>query len=898
MGSHYINFAVRRTNRNFYIPVCSARFFAMAWYDQSVDAVLRGLKASSEKGLSSDEARRRLSRYGLNTLEAAHEVSVVKVFLKQFSSPVVWILIAALAISFFVKEWADFGVIAVIILLNAALGTFQEYRAERAIDALKKLTSLKAKVLRDGDVREIPAEEVVPGDIVLLETGDKVPADARLVEIVNLATQEASLTGESTPVQKTVATLHDHLGVADQHNMVFSGTIVTSGRAKGVVVETGMQTEMGKIAKMLKETVHEPTPLQKKLASLSWLLGIVVVVIALVVFSAGVYYGLEVYDVFLAAIALAVAAIPEGLPAIVTITLAIGVQQMAKRNALVRQLPSVETLGACTVICADKTGTLTHNQMTVKAVYANGESVGVSGSGYSPEGKFLKDPSMFSLLLKIGALCNNARVDKENDEWKVVGDPTEAALIVSARKAGIEPNELWLKYPRVREVEFTSERKRMTTVHRYGRKLLVCTKGAPEVVVSLCDRQLVNGKVVRFTRSDAKKVLEASEAYASKALRVLGFAYKEVLPGAKEKLEERLVFAGLQAMIDPPRAEVREAIEKCKTAGIKVVMITGDHLSTAKAIARDLGITGRAITGVELDHIASLEPVVEEIGVYARVNPAHKLRIVEALQKRGHVVAMTGDGVNDAPALKKADIGIAMGITGTDVAKEASVMVLADDNFASIVRAIEEGRKIFDNIKKFVEYLLSSNTGEVLALFAGILLGWPLPLTALMILWINLITDGAPALALGVEPADPDLMKHKPRKIGENIVNRERGIMILLIGLLMMVGTLFLFDLYDPARDILKAQTMAFTTLMLFQMFNVLNQRSEVHSVFGVGLFKNKWLCLAVLFSVGLQVAVVYVPYLQNVFGTVALSFKDWLVASAVSSSVLVLGEFVKVIKK
>ncbi|MEM2915991.1 MAG: calcium-translocating P-type ATPase, SERCA-type [Candidatus Woesearchaeota archaeon] len=870
----------------------------MAWFDQSVPAVLRELGVSPTKGLSDGEAKSRLEKYGKNSIEEAHKISLIKIFLNQFASPIVWILLAAMLICALIPEWTDFWVIAAIVILNAILGCLQEYRAEEAIEALKKMVSLKAKVLREGKVVEIDASEIVPGDIILLETGDKVPADARLIETVNLSTQEATLTGESTPVLKNTETLHDHVSVADQHNMVFSGTIVTSGRGKAVVVSTGVATEIGKIAKMIKETKAEPTPLQKKLASLSKMLGVLVIIIALVVFGAGVFYGLPVFEMFLAAIALAVAAIPEGLPAVVTVALALGVQRMAKCKALVRKLPSVETLGTCSVICADKTGTMTHNQMTVKYVFANQESIPVSGSGYSPIGRFAKNPDQFGMLLKIGALNNNAKVEQENNEWKVIGDPTEAALIVSARKAGINVEQLNITYPRLREIEFTSERKIMTTVHRMGAKMLVCTKGAPEVIVKLCTRQLVNGKIVRFSRSDAEKVLAMNEAYANRALRVLGFAYKQVVPGSKEKLESDMIFVGLQAMIDPPRTEVKEAIQKCEIAGIKVVMITGDHLTTAKAIAKELGITGKAITGVELDHITDLEPLVEEINVYARVNPAHKIRIVEALQKKGHVVAMTGDGVNDAPALKKADLGIAMGITGTDVAKEASAMVLADDNFATIVRAVEEGRVIFDNIKKFVEYLLSSNMGEVLTLFTGILLGWPLPVTALMILWINLVTDGAPALALGIDPAEPGVMKRQPRKIEENIVNKSRGTMILLIGLIMMLGTLFVFDLYEPELQLAKAQTMAFTTLMLFQMFNVLNQRSETESLFVVGFFKNRWLWLAIMLSVGLQFAVVYVPFFQHLFGTVSLGVKDWLIAVGVSASVLVFGEIVKMIKR
>jgi len=870
----------------------------MPFFDQSAPAVLRELKTSPERGLSSEDAKQRLAQHGPNAIEEAHHVSLFRIFLEQFASPIVWILLVALGISAFVKEWADAAVIGAIVVLNAILGTVQEYRAEEAIEALRKMTSLKARVLRDGKVQEIAAAELVPGDIVLLETGDKVPADARIVEIMNLATQEAALTGESTPVHKTADVLHDHAAIADQHNMAFSGTIVTNGHARAVVVGTGMSTEMGKIARLIKETEHEPTPLQKKLSSLSKLLGIIVVLIAIVIFTAGVVYGLPAFEMFLAAVALAVAAIPEGLPAVVTVALAVGVQRMAKRNALVRKLPSVETLGACTVICSDKTGTLTHNQMTVKHVYANQQSIAVSGAGYAPEGKFMKDPKDFDMLLKIGALNNNAQLAQEGKDWKVIGDPTEGALLVSARKAGIDTGELNKKAPRIKEIEFTSERKLMTTVHKFGGKLLVCTKGAPEVLVKLCTKQLVHGKLARFSHADANNVLAMGEAYACKALRVLAFAYKEIAPGGKGKLEDDLVFAGLQAMIDPPRHEVKEAIQKCRTAGIKVVMITGDHLSTAKAIAKELGIEGKAITGVELDHLTDLDAQVENIGVYARVNPAHKIHIVEAFQKRKHVVAMTGDGVNDAPALKKADLGIAMGIAGTDVAKEASAMVLADDNFASIVKAVEEGRVIFDNIKKFVNYLLSGNTGEVLTLFVSIILGIPLPLTALMILWVNLVTDGTPALALGVDPPDPDIMKRPPRKMEENIVNRQRGTLIGIVGILVMLNTLFVFDYFDPDTQLAKAQTAAFTALVLSQLFNAFNQRSESRSLFAVGPFRNKWLLLAVGLSVALQAAVMYVPFLRELFGTVALSFKDWLVVAAVSASVIVFGEIVKLFRR
>jgi Ca2+-transporting ATPase len=811
----------------------------------------------------------------------------------------VWILIAAMIISFFVKEYTDFYVILAIVILNAILGFVQEYRAETAIAALKKMISHKAIVIRSGVQKEIDAAEIVPGDILILETGEKVPADARLIDTTNLETQEAALTGESVPVKKGAIALRSTTPVADRKNMVFNGTVITKGRGKAVVVATGMSTEIGKIAKMIKEAQPEPTPLQKKLKHLSQFLGIAVIAIALIVFGAGMLYGNEMFAMFLAAVALAVAAIPEGLPAVVTVSLAMGVKKMARRNALVRKLPSVETLGACTVICSDKTGTLTHNEMTVKKIYANDEIVDVSGSGYNPEGRFTKNPDRFKQLLLAGVLNNNSSLNKENDSWHVVGDPTEAALIVSAKKAGLDASSLTDKCKRIEELEFTSERKRMTTVNKVGQKHYAFTKGAPEVVLKLCNRAQINGKTIRLSKKDKDKILEVNEQFAGNALRVLGFAYKEVSGKVSRKeIEENMVFLGLQGMIDPPRPEVKDAITKCRTAGIKVIMVTGDHKATATAIAKQIGLTGKAMTGEELDHIQDLEDHVEDIAVFARVNPSHKIKIIEALKKKEHIVAMTGDGVNDAPALKKADLGIAMGITGTDVSKEASDMILADDNFASIVNAVEEGRNIFDNIKKFVEYLLSSNMGEVLTIFIGILLKMPLPLMAIQILWINLVTDGAPALALSAEPPEPGLMKRKPRKVEEKIVNKKRGIMIFLIGIIMMLGTLDIFQWYNTEVNLAYAQTIAFTTLMMYQMFNVINMRAEDYSIFSLGLFSNKWLLGAIALSVLLQIGVVHLPFMNPIFGTTALTLFDWALAAAIGASVLVFGEIVKLFTK
>ncbi len=868
----------------------------MEFYQKELKQVLQELK-TTKQGLSQNEAEQRLKIHGLNEIKEKRKIQPFLILLSQFASPIVWILIAAMGVSFFLKEMIDFYVIGAIVILNAILGFVQEYKAESAIAKLMKMLSLRAVVIRDGKEREIDAIQIVPGDVLVLETGEKIPADSRLIEIINLRTQEASLTGESFPVRKKVGMLRKETAVADRANMLFSGTTITNGHGKAVVVGTGMKTEIGKIATLIQETKPGLTPLQKQLKKLGIFLGIAVILIALAVFGVGILGGNPWEAMLMASIALAVAAIPEGLPTIVTISLALGVQKMAARNALMRKLPSVETLGACSVICSDKTGTLTHNEMTIKNIYVNREIVNVGGSGYNPEGTFSKNPKNFELILKIGALNNNAKLIKEGQTWKVIGDPTEAALLVSAKKAGIDADELREKIPRKEEIEFTSERKMMSTFHKVHNVKTQYTKGALEVVLEKCNRILVNGHVLRLSKVEKEKILSVNEALAKRALRVLAFSYKEFKGiDAKDSPEKNMIFVGMQAMIDPPRKEVKEAIEKCRTAGIRVVMITGDHATTAISIAKEIGITGKAITGLELAKIKDLENTVERIGIFARVNPAHKLKIIEALKKNGHIVAMTGDGVNDAPALKKADIGIAMGITGTDVAKEASDMVLADDNFSSIVNAVEEGRRVFDNIKKFVEYLLSSNMGEILTVFTAILMKMPLPITALQILWINLVTDGLPALALGVEPAEPDIMKRKTRK-SEHIVNKRRGILIFVIGIIMMLGTLFLFDRYET-KGLIYAQTMAFTTLMMYQMFNVLNQRSEEISLFKLGFFTNKKLIFAILISIGLQAAVVYTPFFQKLFGTTGLGLVDIAWVIGISSTVLIFGEVIKFFRK
>lgn len=839
--------------------------------------VLEKLNASVG-GLSASDAASRLKVYGHNVLREEEQVHPFIIFLQQFKSPLVWILIVAMGISLLVRELVDFYVIAVIVVLNAVLGFFQEYRAERSIDALKKMISLKATVLRDGEEVIVDASEVVPGDILLLATGDKVSADARIIESVNLQIQEAALTGESVPVKKTAGVLHAETAVADRSNMVFSGTIVTNGRAKAVVIGTGMQTEFGKIARLIQEAKPEPTPLQKKLKRIGLFLGSTVIIVAVAVFLIELALFDEPWSaLLLTAMALAVAAIPEGLPAVVTVGLSLGVQRLAKKNALMRTLPSVETLGACSVICTDKTGTLTHNEMTVRRLFVNKEIVEVAGSGYDSEGHFSHDVKSFELLLRIGALNNDAKLNKENGVWQVIGDPTEAALIVSARKAGLNVEELSAKNPRIGEKEFTSERKRMTTIHKIGKDRVSYVKGAPEVIVSRCSKMLVNGRVVRLSTADKKEILAKNDEFAKSALRVLAFAYKAV--DSKDP-EDDLTFVGLQAMLDPPRKEAKEAIAKCETAGIKVVMITGDHIVTAEAVAKELGILGRAVTGVELDKIHNLADEVETIAIYARVNPAHKLKIIEAFKAKGHIVAMTGDGVNDAPALKKADLGIAMGISGTAVAKEASAMILADDNFASIVRAVEEGRRIYDNIQKYLAYLLGGNIGEVLTIVSSMVIGLPLPLVALQILWVNLVTDGLPALALGVDPAEPDVMRRPPRK-PEQSVFKGLEPYVYVFPVILAVCTVWLFDRYLDA-GLLKAQTMAFSSLVMFEVFAALSCRSLTQPVFMIGIFKNKMLWLALVGSVALQFVLMYSP-LSSAFGVVPLSVMEWLTVAGVA---------------
>ncbi len=853
------------------------------YHARSAEDVLKSLDVDRDKGLSHAEINQRTLKYGKNILEEKAKISPWKIFLSQFMSPLVWILFGAIIISTILGEYVDSVVIAIILVINAILGFIQEYKAEKAIEALKKMASLKARVIRNGIPEAIDSSELVPGDILVLEAGEKIPADARIIDSVELQTQEAALTGESNPVKKNMDIAPEAAGVADRNCVVHSGTVITNGKGHAVVIATGMRTEIGKIAHMIQEAKPEPTPLQKKLKQLAKWLGILTVVVCFIVFTAGVMKGGSIMEFLIAAVSLAVAAIPEGLAIVVTIAMALGVQRMVKRNALMRKLPSVETLGCTTVICTDKTGTLTHNQMTVKKIYVDNEVIDVSGSGYHPDGVFSTKTPNLELLLMMGALNNDAELDEK--KWEIIGDPTEGALLVSARKAGIDDKHMKLKFKRIAEIPFTSERKCMTTMHQLTKGRYAYVKGAPDVIMARCSHVQIDKKIIKLDDKKRKEILDMNEQFASSALRVMGFALKKINTIKGPEVENNLVFVGMQAMIDPPREEAKLSIEKCREAGIRVIMITGDHKTTAVAIAKELGLEGKAVTGHDLHHM-NLDNHVEDIAVYARVDPKDKMLIVEALKKKGHVVAMTGDGVNDAPALKRADIGISMGISGTDVAKEASDMILTDDNFASIVNAIEEGRGIYENIKKFVNYLLSSNMGEILILFVAILLGWPLPLIAVQILWINLITDGLPALALSVDPTSKGIMSKSPRRIKENIISMNMGLNIMVMGILICIGTLFIFnnELVNSG-DLTRARTLAFSTIVVLELVRVYMVRAE----YNLGMFSNKYLILAVLSSIGLQMLVIYTP-LSIFFRTVPLVMADWGMIGIISLSLFVVG--------
>jgi len=917
-------------------------------YREPVQNVLRMLVTDARSGLTDEEASERRRRYGRNELESEDAMPEWRRFLAQFQDTLVVLLLVATAISavlWIVERDAalPYEALAIlgVVLLNALMGYLQEFRAQAAVAALQAMTADEADVVRSGRQRSIPATEIVPGDLLVLEEGDTIPADARLVETTALQTAEASLTGESLPVSKSPEPLAGEVGLGDRNNMVFSGTAVTYGRARAIVTAIGMETQMGRIAGLLRETEDEATPLQEELDRTGRILGIVVVAIAVMMIATIIFVenvrGLDgIMDVLILGVALAVAAVPEGLPAVVTAVLAMGVQRMAGRNAIVRHLAAVETLGSAGVIASDKTGTLTRNEMTVRIVATASGRVEFAGTGYVPEGevRFVGSENGSAGLraelvrtLAAADRANNAVLQDSGGHWSIQGDPTEGALVVAARKAGLEAATLEARLARIGEVPFSSERKLMSTVHSDAEqpdRVLVFTKGAPDVLLLRCTHELVGEELRPLDETRRTEILRTNEELAAMALRTLGVAGRE-LPSrgfdAEEigtQVESELVFLGLVGMIDPPREEARAAVERAKEAGIRPIMITGDHPTTASVIARELGIAddGRTLTGIEIATLDddALDALVATTSVFARVNPEHKLRIVDALQRNGAVVAMTGDGVNDAPALKTADIGVAMGITGTDVSKEAADMVLADDNFASIVAAVEEGRAIFNNIRKFLRYLLSSNIGEVMTMFFGVLLSGiiglemggeavVLPLLATQILWINLVTDGAPALALGLDPADAGVMHVPPRPQGEGVITPQMWRGILFVGAVMAVGTLLVLDaslpggLLEGTGNLSYGQTMAFTTLMLFQVFNVFNARSDEHSAV-LDLFTNRWLWGALTLSMVLQVAVVYVPFLQSAFGTVPLSAGDWLRCGAVASSVLWIRELGKIVTR
>jgi Ca2+-transporting ATPase len=932
------------------------------WHAMSTKEVASELDTDPKVGLSSDEAAQRLRQFGPNALAERPRPGFFARLWEQLSEFLVLILIASAIVSGIIgwneyvhtgqiTEFIDAIAIMTIVVLNAILGLVQQGKAEQALAALKEMSAPNATVLRDGRQQIIPAADLVPGDIVILEAGNYVPADVRLLESMSLRVEEASLTGESVPVEKNVDLLIDaSAGLGDRRNCGYMSTTVTYGRGRGLVVATGMQTEIGKIAEMIQATQEDPTPLQIKLDQLGKWLGIASLVVCGIVGIIGVvrdttlslifsdgfgtYFAVsadKLVEMFMVAVSLAIAAVPEGLPAVVTICLALGMQEMVKRHALIRRLPAVETLGSATAICSDKTGTLTQNQMTVVMAYADDTLIQVSGRGYAPEGEFSENGNKVTAegypglkkLSVAAALCNDATLEHVDDidsdeDWVMVGDPTEGALVVMSAKAGLTQDALEAVYPRVEEVPFDSKRKRMTTIHRIeDGSYEAYVKGAPDIMVGLCDRIYVDGQVFPLSDDRRARILEVNHELASNALRVLGVAYrpldeKPTNPTADE-IERDMIFVGLAGMIDPARPEVRPAIAKANHAGIKTAMVTGDYEDTAVAIAKELELLrrgdqleGRVLSGTDLDQISDSELVdkVNDVVVYARVSPEHKVRIVDAHKQRGHIVAMTGDGVNDAPALKRSSIGVAMGITGTDVSKETADMVLTDDNYASIVDAIEQGRIIFSNIRKFVYYLLSCNMGEIMILFVAMIVNLPLPLTALQLLVLNLVTDGVPALALGLEKGDPDIMDRQPRPVNEPIINGEMivGTIVQTIAIAGSVLAAFLIGLnrfvgLSPEETLAHAQTMAFVTLSASELFRAYTARSERYPVFRLGLFTNKWMQWAVLSSLLVLLATVYVPGLNStIFGNVPLDLADWLVVSPLMLVPAVVAEINKAI--
>ncbi len=877
------------------------------YHNLKIPEVISSLK-SSEKGLTKKEAEKRLQEFGYNELKKEKKLTALTIFVSQFKNALLMLLVFAGILSLFLGEKIESIAIFGILLLNAVLGFIQEYRAEKAIEALKKISAPTAKVLRDEKEQKIPAAEIVPGDVLLLEAGDIIPADSRLIEASSLQIDEASLTGESVPSKKFIEAIQKRVSVADQENMAFMGTIVTYGKGKSIVISTGMKTEFGKIASSLQTTKETQTPLQVKFAQLAKQIGMIVAALIVIVLVSGTLQGtLSFAKMLLFALALTVSTIPNSLPIIVTVSLSMGSKRLAKKNMLIKKLPAAESLGATTIICSDKTGTITKNQMTITDIFYDNQLIKVSGTGYEPKGNFYVNnkqinPKQLELLLRIGNLCNNAKLNEKNGKFEIIGDPTEGSLIVLGKKGKIESLNGHFQF--IEELPFDPDRKRMSVIfkNKLNKKTEAYTKGAPDLLLKVCDKVLENGRVRKLTKKDKEKINKMNNHFAEKALRILALAYREVSGSKKytiDSVEKNLIFVGLVGMIDPPRDEVKQAVEQCKKAGIEVMIITGDHAITTKAVAQQIGLLREndiVLTGEDIEKMddAELYKKIENVRIIARALPIQKSRIVDVLQKKGHIVAMTGDGVNDAPALKKADIGIAMGITGTDVAKEVSKATLVDDNFATIVNAVEEGRNIYDKMIKSAKYLLSCNAGEITAVFMGIML-FPhaLVLLPLMLLLMNLLTDDFPALGLGFESSEEGIMQRQPRDPKEKPISKRIFLSILIFGLIMGLGTLFMFTQYKGI-GLSKAQTVAFTTLVMFQMFAVMSSRTLHHSIKHLNPFSNKWLFGAVCLSLIIQVIVVYWPPLQAVFGTVPLLATDWLKIISISSLGFVMMEISK----
>ncbi|MDY6226889.1 MAG: calcium-translocating P-type ATPase, PMCA-type [Clostridium sp.] len=864
------------------------------WFNKNSKEVINELSTDLINGLSSSEAKLRLTKYGLNKIQGKKKKSIFQLFLAQINDIMIYILLIAAIISFVVGEVSDSIIILIVIFINAIIGVIQESKAEKALEALKSMSTPKAIVKRDGNIIEIPSEEVVIGDIIIIDAGRYIPADLRIVEAANLKIEESAFTGESVPSEKNSNTITEgkDVPIGDQHNMAFMSTLVTYGRGIGVVVNTGMNTEIGKIAKMLDSEDENTTPLQKKLAQLGKILGFAAVGISIIMFLISLFQGRDFLEMFMTSISLAVAAIPEGLPAIVAIVLALGVQRMIKENAIIRKLPSVETLGSVNIICSDKTGTLTINKMTVKKYYVNGQIYNL---------KSIDIKNKETKLLTYGMILCNDATSKDGVQ---TGDPTEVALIDVGNKINIFKDDLNKEFKRVNEIPFDSDRKLMTTVNSYENKYYVFTKGAIDSILKISNKILINGEIKDFADKEKSETLNASNLMSDDALRVLALAYKPIdnehVP--IDELENDLIFVGLMGMIDPPREEVKGSIELSKKAGIRTIMITGDHKNTAVAIAKELGIVediSQAMSGSEIDSYSEEEftKIVNDFKVFARVSPEHKVKIVKAFKSYGNIVSMTGDGVNDAPSLKAADIGIAMGITGTDVAKGAADMVLTDDNFTTIVKAVEEGRNIFNNIKKSIIFLLSCNLGEIVALFFAILLNWPAPLLPIHILWVNLITDSFPALSLGVDPGDKGVMDLPPKDPKESLFAGRASILLILNGILIGGSTLFAFVLgeYLYPDSLRHAQTMAFVVLSVSQLFYSLSMRNETKSLFQVGVFKNKWLIASILFGIVVQLAIITIPFTANIFKVYSLDFKDWGIVILISLIPFAINEIVKI---